>query len=84
MARHVPFDIAIGCISRLLDSVFFIMAADYRNTYNHSWRGTTFVIFISSGVQYAVDFFASILLVRVNTLLSTKQCASLILHNGLL
>jgi hypothetical protein len=32
MARHVPFDIAIGCISRLLDSVFFIMADDYRNS----------------------------------------------------
>jgi hypothetical protein len=57
MARHVPFDIVIGCISRLLDSVFFVIETDYRKTHNHSWRGTTFVIFISNCVQYAVDFF---------------------------
>jgi hypothetical protein len=74
MARPVPFDIVIGYISRLLDSVFFIIETDYRNTHNHSWRGTpcTFVIFISIGVQYAVDFFASILLVRVNNVASHK------------
>jgi len=34
MGRHVPFDIVISCISRLLDSVFFIIETDYRNTHN--------------------------------------------------
>jgi hypothetical protein len=35
MGRHVPFYIVISCISPLLDSVFFTIEPDYRNTHNH-------------------------------------------------
>jgi hypothetical protein len=66
MTRHVPFDIVIGCISRLLDSVFFIIETDYRNTHNHSCKITTFVILYFQWCSICSWFFASILLVQVN------------------
>jgi len=66
MARHVPFNIVIGCISRLLDSVFFIIETDYRNTHNHSCKRTTFVILYFQWCSICSWFFASILLVQVN------------------
>jgi hypothetical protein len=56
MARHVHFDIVIGCISRLLDSVFFIIETDYRIFITTRVKELPLYFYVSSDVEYAVDF----------------------------